>query len=309
MDSSIIRSKKYPEFSQVSTCDFFYPLIEHPYHMGRIAAANVLSDMYAMGVVDIDNILMILSVSNQMETSMQTTVTKMIMKGFEDQCKVAETIVSGGQTVVNPWPIIGGTAMSMCKDEDIMLPIHAVPGDVLVLTKPLGIQVAVNCKQWHSSNPAKWELASKFIDVETMTQAYHTAIKSMTHLNRNAAKMMQKYKQHVHACTDVTGFGIYGHADNLCWNQTKDVDFHIHTLPIIKGMTKVNNEFQNYKLLKGLAAETSGGLLIAMSKEIADEFIKSLEEIDGRPAWIIGEVTEGSHKVHLDENTVKVIEI
>lgn len=75
-------------------------------------------------------------------------MTRELIKGFSEACKEAGVNVSGGQTVMNPWPIIGGVAESICADSDFIMPVNAVPGDVLVLTKPLGTQIAVNAKQW-----------------------------------------------------------------------------------------------------------------------------------------------------------------
>jgi len=115
MDSSVVPSKKYKDLFVVSTTDFFYPLVEDPYQQGRIAGCNVLSDMYAMGVYDIDNVLMLLATSSDMILSDREKVTRMMMKGFDDLCKEADTQVSGGQSIVNPWPIIGGVAKSICK--------------------------------------------------------------------------------------------------------------------------------------------------------------------------------------------------
>lgn len=107
MDCSIVASKKYPKYSIVSTTDFFYPLVNDPYLQGRIGCANVLSDMYALGCATIDNVLMILAASKNMKQPERDIVTKEMMRGFNDCCKLAETNVTGGQTVINPWPIIG----------------------------------------------------------------------------------------------------------------------------------------------------------------------------------------------------------
>jgi len=115
MDSSVMPCKKFKDLFVVSTTDFFSPSVEDPYEQGRIAAANVLSDMYAMGVFDVDNVLMILAASTDMTPEDQEIVCKLMMKGFSDQCKVAETQVSGGQSIQNPWPLIGGTAKSLQK--------------------------------------------------------------------------------------------------------------------------------------------------------------------------------------------------
>lgn len=122
----------------VQTTDFFYPLVDDPYMMGKIACANVLSDLYAMGVTECDNMLMLLGVSTKMTEKERDVVIPLIMRGFKDSALEAGTSVTGGQTVVNPWCTIGGVASTVCQPNEYIVPDNAVMGDVLVLTKPLG---------------------------------------------------------------------------------------------------------------------------------------------------------------------------
>jgi selenide,water dikinase len=305
MDSSVIPSERYPEFSVVSTTDFFYPLVESPYEQGRVACANVLSDLYAMGVEFVDNVLMILAASLDMEEKDRDIVTREMIRGFDDQCKAAGTQVSGGQTVMNPWPIIGGVAKSICKKTDIIMPTGAVEGDVLVLTKPLGTQVAVNVKQWMKEDSDMWKKYKEYVDASTALRAFVKAQESMARLNKNGAKMMQKHG--AHCATDVTGFGLLGHAQNLASNQLAPVSFTIHTLPILRGMKGVADHFP-FQLLEGLSAETSGGLLVALPKDVAEAFCKEIEELDGEPAWIVGEVVKGERTAEISK-TPKVLEV
>lgn len=91
----------------VSTTDFFFPLVDSPYLQGRIGAANVLSDLYAEGVDRCDFVLMLLAASRDMSKTERTISTNLMVRGFRDACTEAGTIVTGGQTVLNPWPIIG----------------------------------------------------------------------------------------------------------------------------------------------------------------------------------------------------------
>ncbi|CAF1632828.1 unnamed protein product, partial [Didymodactylos carnosus] len=127
----------------VQTTDFFYPLVDDPYIMGKIACANVLSDVYAMGAVNIDNVLMLVSSSNKMTEKERDTVMPIMVQGFKDCAEEAGTNVQGGQTVIiNPWLVVGGVATSICTQNEMIIPENAVVGDVLVLTKPLGTQVA-----------------------------------------------------------------------------------------------------------------------------------------------------------------------
>jgi len=121
----------------------------------------------------------------------------------------------------------------------------------------------------------------------------------MAHLNRSAAKLMHAHK--AHAATDITGFGILGHANNLASNQTQPVSFRIHTLPVIKGMMQVD-KVNNFKLLQGLSAETSGGLFICLPKENAARFMKDFYETDGRTCWVVGDVVECDRKAFVVES-------
>jgi len=286
----------------ISTTDYFYPSVDDPFVQGQIGACNVLSDLYAMGVCQIDSVLMILAVSLDMDNKSRDIVTRKLIEGFSETCKQAGVDVTGGQTVFNPWPIIGGTAMSCCNTSEFIMPVNAIPGDVLILTKPLGTQVAVNVNVWlQSPDKPHWANAQSIMNLEQAYSAYDKAVESMTRLNINAAKLMHKYG--AHAATDVTGFGILGHARNLAKNQKAKVDFMIHTLPIIYQMDQIDNLFGFFKLLDGVSAETSGGLLIAIEEKKAKSFCQELEELDHQPAWVIGKVIESLGK----ENEATII--
>jgi selenide,water dikinase len=214
MDCSV-QPLKHKGLYMISTTDFFYPLVDDPYMQGRIGAANVLSDLYALGVVNCDNVLMILAASRDMSKLQRDVSTRLMIEGFNDAAKEAETEVTGGQTVLNPWPIIGGAATAICTQDEFIMPRNAVPGDVIVLTKPLGTQVAVNVNQWRFKEQS-WAAIEGIITKEEAERAYNVAMESMARLNRNAAKLMHKYG--AHAATDVTGFGILGHGRNLAAN-------------------------------------------------------------------------------------------
>eukprot|EP01090_Pellita_catalonica_P002344 TRINITY_DN11937_c0_g1_i1.p1 TRINITY_DN11937_c0_g1~~TRINITY_DN11937_c0_g1_i1.p1 ORF type:complete len:319 (+),score=69.00 TRINITY_DN11937_c0_g1_i1:162-1118(+) len=286
MDSSIIPTR-FPDIFQVSTTDFFFPLVEDPYIQGKIACANVLSDMYAVGVTHCDNLLMLLGVCDKMSVKEQDIVTEHMMRGFCDLAKEANTRVTGGQTVINAWPLVGGVAMSCVKRDEIIMPEAAVAGDVLILTKPLGTQVAVNVHQW-LEEAKRWDKIKDVISKDEALDAYDIAMSSMARLNKVAAELMHKHK--AHACTDVTGFGVLGHADNLSQNQKADVDFVLESLPIIKKMKEVDDVVNIFNLVKGTSAETSGGLLIALPKASAQQYLKDLSG-SGEQGWIVGKVT------------------
>lgn len=288
MDCSVVQTR-HEGLYLVSTTDFFYPLVEDPYVQGRIACCNVLSDIYAMGVVDVDTMLMILGVSTDMTPNERDVSTTLVIQGFNDCAREANTNVTGGQTVLNPWPISGGVAKALVREDEMIRPIHALPGHKVVLTKPLGTQVAVNLMQWLKSEPAAWDRVKHVITAEQVRESYSTATESMARLNLEGAKLMHAHG--ARAGTDVTGFGIKGHAENLASSQTAKVDLVIDTLPLIRGTGEVDAALGNmFKLMAGLSAETSGGLMVCVPAENAQAFV----DASSTPAWIIGEVVEGT---------------
>lgn len=179
-------------------------------------------------------------------------------------------------------------------------------GDVIVLTKHIGTQIAVNLAEWLRDGKTRpesdrWAKVEHVVSPEEAIVAYKAAERSMARLNRNGAKLMHKYQ--AHAATDVTGFGLLGHAVNLVQEQKAEVDFVIHSLPIIAGMEAIDGLVHDFKLLAGYSAETSGGLLIAMPADQAAGFIAEIAELDdGEPAWIVGDVVAGSKKARMVDN-------
>eukprot|EP00727_Mastigamoeba_balamuthi_P012676 m51a1_g8030 putative water dikinase (347) ;mRNA; f:25501-27512 len=278
-----------PGISLVTTTDFFYPLIDDPYVMGRIGCANVLSDLYSMGITEIDTMLMLLAASEQVPREQRGLVTKLLMQGFTDMAAAAGTRVTGGQSVRNPWPIIGGVATAVVAEPAMIRPHGALPGDALVLTKPLGVQVAVNAHQWLARADPR---AQHLFDAGAATPAavvaaYEAAAASMAALNRSAARLMHAHG--ARAATDVTGFGLLGHARNLAREQRAAVALEIDALPCIAGTPAVNALY-DFGLARGAAAETSGGLLVALPPGAAQAFCAELAAADGRPAWVVGRV-------------------
>lgn len=133
-----VRSVRNSPLSLISTIDFFYPLVEDPYAQGRISLCNVVSDLYAMGIEHIDNVLMVLGVSRDMQEADRDIVTSQMIKGFNDAAIEAKAIVTGGQTIYNPWPMIGGVGISVSSKSEFVMPTGSQSGDVLVLSKALG---------------------------------------------------------------------------------------------------------------------------------------------------------------------------
>lgn len=297
---------RHAGFCVVQTTDFFYPLVDDPYMQGKIACANVLSDLYAMGVTECDNMLMLMGVSTKLTDKERDVVVPLMMRGFKNGAVEAGTNVRGGQTVLNPWLTVGGVATSVCQTPEIIMPENAVPGDVLVMTKPLGTQVAVNAHQWLDM-PERWNRIKLVVNEDDVRKAYNRAMDSMARLNRTAARLMHKYN--AHGATDVTGFGLLGHAQNLARNQKAEVSFVIHNLPVIAKMTAVAKACGNmFQLLQGLSAETSGGLLICLPREQAAAYCKDIEKQEGYQAWIIGIVEKGNRTARIIDKP-RVIEV
>ncbi|SPP82774.1 blast:Selenide%2C water dikinase 2 [Drosophila guanche] len=283
MDCAVVPLKRHGggEYLLAQTVDFFYPLVNDPEVLGGITLANVLSDLYAVGVTDIDSLEMIISVSTEFTDKQRDVVTSLILQGFR------KALARNGynrinlklrQLKLNPWCIIGGVATSVCIKDEIVFPTNGRAGDALVLTKPLGTQLATNAHIWQTNKTDKYKiLRTQFTDNEIL-ETFEMALKSMSYLNKNAALLMHKYQ--AHCATDVTGFGLLGHAGNLAQYQTDKVLFKINKLPIIKNVVKFSKLIdQSTKLLSGKVVETSGGLLIALPPEAADQFCCEFNEI------------------------------
>lgn len=171
---------------------------------------------------------------------------------------------------MNPWTIIGGVATTVCVEDEFIRPLHAVPGDQLVLTKPLGTQLAVNVYEWYTSKPEELAKMTDKPTDEEIEVMYATACRHMGTLNKSSAEAMLRHG--AHGATDVTGFGLLGHAENLAANQTASVDYVLTSLPMIANTVRCDKQVFDFKLIEGYSAETSGGLLVALPAESAEEY-------------------------------------
>ncbi|XP_040823786.1 selenide, water dikinase 1 isoform X3 [Ochotona curzoniae] len=272
MDTCVI-PLRHGGLSLVQTTDYIYPIVDDPYMMER------------------------------------DKVIPLIIQGFKDAAEEAGTSVTGGQTVLNPWIVLGGVATTVCQPNEFIMPDNAVPGDVLVLTKPLGTQVAVAVHQWLDI-PEKWNKIKLVVTQEDVELAYQEAMMNMARLNRTAAGLMHTFN--AHAATDITGFGILGHAQNLAKQQRNEVSFVIHNLPVLAKMAAVSKACGNmFGLMHGTCPETSGGLLICLPREQAARFcaeIKSPKYGEGHQAWIIGIVEKGNRTARIIDKP-RIIEV
>lgn len=268
--------------------------------MGKITCANVTSDVFATGVTQIDSLHMIISLPAAMSQAQSDVILPLIITGFKDNARELKINIKFDKLFNNPWLIIGGTATSVCLENEFISPTAIQTGDVLVLTKPLGAQIACNTKK-AMEDEDKWQKYKATVTEAEVNNAFNAAVVSMARLNRQAALLMHKYK--AHGCTDVTGFGIVGHAENLVAFQSNKIDLVIHSLPVIENVLKFAKISSQYdRFLKGIRPETSGGLLIALPSNSAEAYCKELEELEGCPAWVVGEAVDGTNTARIVEN-------
>ena len=314
----------------VSTTDFFFPLVDSPYVQGLIGAANVLSDLYAQGVETCDFVLMLLAACRDMPEDDRTICTQEMVRGFRDNCLQAETVITGGQTVLNPWPIIGGVATSVVTGSELVFSDGAQVGNVVVLTKPLGTQIAVNVHQWkrqyqqyqnENGDNTKTEKTTPnrhwkaivdkgILTFDEASTLMHRAVCSMARLNKHGARLMIPHG--ATAATDVTGFGLLGHAQNLVENQVAAVGMELHTLPCLKGSMAVNRDIMNFRLEQGYSAETSGGLLVVLPNEAAAmAYCQELQQLDGDdcPSWIVGRIVADPQRKAVLKEPVQILHV
>ena len=265
------------ELALVQTVDFFPPIADDPYTFGAIAATNALSDVYAMGG-EPKLALNIMAIPADMP---KEAVHEMLRGGY-DKAYEAGAIITGGHSILDPEPKYGLAVTGFVHPDRVLTNSGAKPGDVLFLTKPLGIGILTSA--------AKAEIASP----ESMAMAQ----KLMTTLNRGARDVMVKYR--VHACTDVTGFGLLGHCTEMAQGSEVEIHLHVGAMDLIpeslefarmgvlpEGMYR-NRAFAEPHVDGGeveLAVQdmlydpqTSGGLLIAVDPRDADELFEELRD-------------------------------
>lgn len=256
--------------------------------------------------MNIDELKIILSLPSDLEDGEQQQVVSDIVSGFQESAQLVNCKLTLDSININPWFMIGGIATSICSKAEIIFPTKAKPGDCLILTKPLGVQLATNASIWMEEKSENWKKISEHLTPENILEAYEKAVKSMTMLNHLGAQLMHKYK--AHAATDVTGFGLVGHAENLLSFQETKLDFVMTLLPVIKHVKKIAEILnRQQKLYDGKMVETSGGLLIALPSTEAEGFCQEFEASSGCGCWIVGSVQSGSGKVLTDN--LQIVEV
>jgi len=252
-----------------------------------------------MGAVNIVGVLVFLAIDPEMPQN----IASEILKGFQEFCIDDGTTIIGGQTIQNPWPLIGGEATGICEIDKIIYSSNIKLNDILVLTKPLGIQpIMAGYRIARDYDNEFIEMMYEIISKEELEFAEKLAIQSMTTSNKPAAEVMRKIP--IHAATDITGFGLIGHLEDMLSNNKK-LDIEISKIPVIKGALELS-QFCSYGLENGRAAETAGGFVISVSPDYIDSLISELKKSKINP-HIIGKVKSGTGKVHITPD-VEILE-
>ncbi|ADN36785.1 selenide, water dikinase [Methanolacinia petrolearia DSM 11571] len=292
-DAAVIKIND--DLAIIKTTDFFTPIVDDPYIQGKIAACNATNDVYAMGATEIVGVLALLGIPRELPLEN----ARMMLKGFQDFCNSIGTSIVGGHTIINPWPFIGGAVTAISSPDKIVYHSGAQPGDVLLLTKPLGIQPAMASTRLSSEYSS---IIQSTLDSDIVANAVNLAIECMTTSNLNAAKAINEVG--ANALTDVTGFGLYGHGLNIA--RKSNVSLNIDLIPIISGTLELSALFE-HGLEEGKSAETAGGLLMSVSEENLDEIIHSLNKYNV-PAYEIGTVKEKGNE-HVVIDNPEILEI
>jgi len=278
----------------IQTVDFFTPVVDDPYSFGQIAATNAMSDVYAMG----GKPLTAMNIICFPVKSMDISVLKEVLRGGLDKIKEAGALLVGGHSVEDEELKYGLSVTGVVHPDDILKNRGARPGDLLVITKPLGIGII--------NTAIKGNLADKNL-IRKVTGI-------MTTLNNGPVEEFKNF--HISACTDVTGFGLLGHACEMIEGQETALKIYPDKVPVIAealnfagmglipGGTYRNRDFRKgcligYDNLNAVQRDilfdpqTSGGLLIAIQGNEADALVLRLKEKGLEESSIIGEFTEG----------------
>ncbi len=285
------------EMAVIQTLDFFTPVVDDPYIFGQVAAANALSDIYAMGG-EPKMALNIVAWPN----CVNPEILGKILEGGASKVLEAGAVLAGGHSIQDDEPKYGLSVTGFVHPDKVFKNCSARPGDVLILTKPLGTGIV--------NTAVKADMASK--------EAKEEVIRVMTALNRKAKQAAEHYD--VHSCTDVTGFGLAGHAVEMAEGSHVTIEISVKDLPIQKEAPRLaqmglvpegayrNRSYTADKVDFGDTEEylcdifcdpqTSGGLLLSVSPEDAKQIMKDFETVQMETACrIIGRVVDREEKL------------
>ena len=285
------------ELALIQTVDYFTPIVDDPYMFGQIAAANALSDVYAMGGVP----KTVLNIVGFPVKKLGPEMLAEILKGAADKVKESGAIIVGGHSIDDQEPKFGMAVTGYVHPEKFFRNVGAKPGDAVVLTKPIGVGIITTGIKRGVVTP---EQEAKVIE-------------TMATLNKKAAEALEGFD--IHAVTDVTGFGLLGHACEMAKGSNVSMTITYDDVPVLDGTHSLAEQGvipggskSNFAWLRDdvefassitessqyilCDAITSGGLLVSLPKEEAQAYVQKLHEQSITAAQIIGEVTEFNKK-------------
>lgn len=285
------------DIALIQTLDFFTPIVDDPYMFGQIAAANALSDVYAMG----GKPTTVLNIVAYPIKTLGPEILAKILEGSSDKVTEAGAQVVGGHSIDDQEPKFGLSVTGIVHPDNYYKNIGARPGDKLILTKPIGVGIQTTA------------LKKGLLTEEQIKRVTDT----MSELNKYTAESLKAF--HPNAVTDITGFGLLGHAFEMASGSQVSFNIYYDCVPllpgtkelaekqVIPGGSKANHEWLKDKIkydkticeveqLILCDAITSGGLLVSLPESEADAFVKSVKEKHLIEAAVIGEVTEQADK-------------
>jgi len=281
----------------IQTVDYFTPVVDDPYMFGQIAAANSLSDVYAMG----GEPKTVLNIVGYPVKKLGPDILAEIMRGAADKVKEAGAITIGGHSVDDQEPKFGLSVTGIAHPDSIWKNIGAKPGDVLVLTKPLGVGILTTGIKRNSVTPEQEQAVTE----------------TMALLNKSAAEALKPF--HPSAVTDVTGFGLLGHGSEMARGSDVTIEISLSKVPVLDGTFELaakgvvpGGSKSNHKWLENdvtyeniteseqlvlCDAITSGGLLVALSAEEAGPYVEAVHKVGLSSAAIVGQILPKSDKL------------
>jgi selenide,water dikinase len=278
----------------ISTTDFFTPMVDEPRDFGRIAATNAISDVYAMG----GRPIFALAILGMPLGKIAPERVREILDGGREVCQAAGIPVAGGHSIDTPEPIYGLAVNGICSPSELRRNCDARAGDVIILTKPVGVGIY-----------------SAAFKKEALSAAdYADMVGTMTTLNRVGTELAKD--SNVHAMTDVTGFGVLGHALGMARGSRLRLVLRSETVPLLPRAIELARQgfvtgasgrnWESYSTAVTLAPDcplwrrqiltdpqTSGGLLIACAPGAVDALLKTIRDAGQASAGVIGEMREG----------------
>lgn len=282
----------------MQTLDYFTPIVDDPYMFGQIAAANALSDIYAMGGIP----KTALNIVGYPVKKLGPDLLAEILRGASDKVVESGAVTIGGHSVDDQEPKFGLSVTGIVHPKKVWKNVGAQPGDLLVLTKPIGVGIMTTGIKRGAVSPEQEQLVTE----------------TMATLNKWAADVLHSYTPH--AVTDVTGFGLLGHGSEMARGSEASLEISFDKVPMLEGTMELARDGvvpggskSNHKWLLDdidydttitpeeqmilCDAITSGGLLVALPEQEAKRYVEELQKEGITAASIIGKVTEKKEKL------------